>query len=103
MNDVAEAEQGLEHAANAPVAPQGSLIEGLMVHFYLTKGRCKGQRRAAVVVRVWDKAKGIVNLRVLNDGLNDGNEYASGTSWETSVKYSAKHEPGTWDFLERAV
>lgn len=85
-----------------PVDPLAGLTEGRMVHFVLPDGRSAGEHRPAVVVRVWNKATGYVNLQVLTDGSNDGDLYAAGVYWATSVTYSEGKEPRTWHWIEQA-
>jgi len=74
------------------------LTEGRIVHFVLENG----QHRPAIVVKVWNKSTGYVNLQVFTDGGNDGEQYASGQYWATSVMPSETHEPRTWHWIEKA-
>jgi hypothetical protein len=78
------------------------LTEGRVVHFVLPDGPHKGEHRPAFVVKVWDRATGYVNLQVFMDGTNDGPEYASGISWQTSVLYDEAQRPRTWHWIEKA-
>jgi len=74
------------------------LIEGRIVHFVLEKG----QHRPAIVVKVWNKDSGSVNLQVFTDGSNDGELYASGMYWATSIMPSETNEVRTWHWIEKA-
>jgi hypothetical protein len=79
------------------------LTEGRIVHFVLPNG----QHRPAIVVNAWHHvfeyhASGRVNLQVFTDFKNDGEEYASGQYWATSVPYSEDPQPGTWHWIEKA-
>lgn len=76
------------------------LTEGRIVHYVLQTGPSHGQHRPAMVVKVWDKAAGSVNLTVFADWSNDG--VADSSYWATSVRYSEDHEPGTWHWIEKA-
>lgn len=87
-------------------SPTG-LIEGRIVHYipcaddgFLHKDR----HIAAVVVRVWDKVHGTVNLRLFLDGDNDHPSYQRRENeWKTSVKYDdTATEPRSWHYPERA-
>jgi len=53
-----------------------------------------GEHCAAVVVKVWSKENGYINLKVQLDGQDD--------YWATSKSYGEKHEPGTWHWIEKA-
>ena len=78
------------------------LTEGRIVHYVLEDSRNKGQHRPAVIVQVWDHGSGVSNLQVFTDGRNDGQFYAGGLAWKTSVCYSEDKEPGTWHWIEKA-
>lgn len=73
------------------------LTEGRMVHFVMPNG----EHRPAVVVRVWNKETGYVNLQVLTDGSNDGPGCEKGIRWETSVDYSEEFGIRTWHWPEK--
>jgi hypothetical protein len=77
------------------------LTEGRMVHFVLEDGRHAGEHRPAIVVKVWNKDVGLVNLQVLCDGTND---YLNGkdTRWVTSAEYDESGKPRTWHWIEPA-
>jgi len=83
------------------------LTEGRIAHFVMPNG----QHRCAIIVKVWSKAGGVVNMTVFTDWSNDimGNEsesfnnaISSGILWRTSVQYSEAHEPNTWHWVEPA-
>jgi hypothetical protein len=78
------------------------LTEGRIVHFVMDSGPREGDHRPAIVVRVWDKTAGYVNLQVFTDSTNDGPENASGVVWKGSRSYSETKEPGTWHWIEKA-
>jgi hypothetical protein len=80
------------------------LIEGRMVHFVIPDdaSRSAGEHRAALVVRVWDKGAGSVNLHVFFDGSNDEAVDPQGDAWVTSVPYSEESKGRTWHWIERA-
>lgn len=82
---------------------------GRVVHFVMSNG-C---HRPAIVVEVWDKDKGIVNLQVFTDGTNDfigldiehySESYCkaieTGLIWRTSVLYNPEYSPGSWHWPE---
>lgn len=77
------------------------LTEGRIVH-YVPRANDQmvtgGEHRAAMIVRVWDKARGYVNLQVFCDGQNDGTSMA----WVTSILHDPDGAPGTWHWIERA-
>jgi hypothetical protein len=78
-----------------------NLTEGPLVHYVLNRG----EHRPAFIVKVWDKARGTVNLIVLIDGSNDWRSIGregpwSPMIWETSKLYSEEPKPGTWHFPE---
>lgn len=72
------------------------LIEGRMVHYVMPNG----EHRPAVVTRVW--SEGCCNLTVFPDLTNDGQAYATGLKWATSVGFSEEKSPNTWHWIERA-
>ncbi len=79
------------------------LTEGRIVHYVLPSG----SHRPAIVVNAWKhvveyRESGRVNLQVFTDFKNDGEDYASGQYWATSVPYSETPEPGTWHWIEKA-
>ncbi len=78
------------------------LTEGRIVHFVLVDRHGEQVHRPAIVVRVWNKENGSVNLQVFTDGSNDGEVYKSGIWWGTSVSHSEEPEPYTWHWPERA-
>lgn len=98
--------QAVTDASNQPApAPIKGLSIGRIVHFVLPDGPGKGEHRPAIIVNIWDKASGKVNLQVFMDGSNDvptyyRDDYAPDTKWETSVHHSDTHEPRTWHFPE---
>lgn len=70
---------------------------GRVVHYV----RDNGHHRPAVIVRVWDETKGLVNLQVFNDG--DGstsNDKAPNVEWVCSRFHSDDPTPGTWHWPE---
>lgn len=84
------------------------LTEGRIVHF-VPRARTAGEYNSthnpeshmpAIVVRVWDKEIGSVNLQVFTDNSNDG--FNENVVWRTCVVYSEEPKPYTWHFLERA-
>jgi hypothetical protein len=82
------------------------LTEGRIVHFVLPDGPSTGEHRPAIVVRVWRQYQqqypGYSNLLVFTDGTNDGDPYAGGLYWATSVSYSEEPTPRSWHWIERA-
>jgi hypothetical protein len=71
---------------------------GRIVHFVMPEGVV----RPAIVIRVWDKNVGDVNLQVFLDGDNDSAEGApAGVKWASSRLYSESGEVGTWHWPER--
>lgn len=78
------------------------LTEGRIVHYVLPHGPSRGEHRPAIVVKVWSKDMGTVNLQVFTDGSNDGENYAAGVLWQTSIVYSEDKEPDTWHWIEPA-
>jgi hypothetical protein len=81
-----------------------TLEVGQWVLYVLESGPSTGQARPAVIVRTWDieqyRVEGRVNLHVLTDFNNDGEGFASGNVWRTSVPFSANKEPGTWHWAK---
>lgn len=63
------------------------LAEGRIVHAVIKDRNSEFQHRPAVIVRVWNQETGTINLQIFTDGLNDGEEYASGIYWGTSYVY----------------
>lgn len=47
------------------------LTEGRIVHYVLPDGNHEGEHRPAIIVKVWNKTTGYVNLQVFVDGTND--------------------------------
>ncbi len=89
-----------ERAAETnPADELAGLAVGRLVHYVLIDGPNAGKSRPAIVVRVWER--GCVNLQLFTDGPNDGNRYAAGRSWQTSVNYSPTGELGTWHWPPR--
>lgn len=87
------------------------LIEGRIVHYVMPDGRCKGEHRPAIIVKIWGDPKQnpppAVQLAVFVDGTNDyvnlpvqGGSFMP-TVWETSIVYSETPEPSTWHWPER--
>lgn len=78
------------------------LTEGRIVHFVMPDGA----HRPAIVVNVWQvsgQCEGYVNLQVFTDGANDGQAFASGLLWQTSVCHDTDtKKPGTWHWIEPA-
>jgi hypothetical protein len=83
---------------------------GRLVHYVMPNGRSAGDVRPALIVRVWDgpgdalppgEAVPLVQLQVFTDGMNDGEEWATGLVWKTSVHYSEANTPGTWHWPPR--
>lgn len=76
------------------------LTEGRIVHFVMPNG----DHRPAIIVRVWNKATGYVNLQVFTDGSNDFPFVTDGQSvqWETSIEFSEEPKPRTWHWIEKA-
>lgn len=82
------------------------LTEGRVVHYIPgPHDRLKNNDRhvAAVVVKVWDRHAGTVNLRLLLDGSNDTDNWKEpAASWVTSVPYDETGtEPRSWHYPER--
>jgi hypothetical protein len=87
---------------SAPTVMPG-LTEGRIVHFVLPNGPHRGEHRPAIIVKIWDPSQGCVQLQVFTDGAHDGDAYAAGVYWATSVLYEAAgQEPRTWHWIEKA-
>jgi hypothetical protein len=71
------------------------LTEGRIVHFVTEHGR----HLAAIVVKVWSKEHGTVNLTVFNDYAHD---MEGNTMQQTSVNYSEDFQPNSWHWIEKA-
>ncbi len=79
------------------------LTEGRIVHYVLDTGPSEGQHRPAIVVRVWEKATGYIQLQVFVDGTNDGFAPGENVVWRTSVQPDPTGEkPYSWHWIERA-
>lgn len=85
--------------------PMDGLTEGRIVHFVMPNG----VHRPAMVVHVWDKRSGYVNLQVFTDGMNDNimntveNDFSSGLYWATSIyPDETEKKPGSWHWIEKA-
>lgn len=76
------------------------LVMGRIVEFCFRDREGELALRPAIVVRVWDRALGLVNLRVFTDGANDA-PYGDHTLWAQSVRYSAEPEDQTWRWPEQ--
>lgn len=74
------------------------LTEGRIVHHVDSDH----VHRAAVVVHVWNKATGMVNVQVFNNGLYDIAHTVDGMFLRTSVAYSEQPVPYTWHWIEKA-
>lgn len=79
------------------------LTVGRMVHYVMPNG----VHRPAIVVHVWDKDSGLVNVRVLTDGANDTAAvgwHPDHPDWVTSIQYDDSPDPAqhTWHWIERA-
>ena len=77
---------------------------GRIVHF-VTKDL---KHRPAIVVTVWNKQIGLVNLQVFTDGFNDSksetrNEFdqVQNECWKPSIHFSENQEPYTWHWPEK--
>ena len=77
---------------------------GRIVHYIMPAGGYKGAHRPAIIVNTWGATSLVqsIHLQVFTDGRNDGDEYASGIHWATSVHYADadKREFGTWHWPE---
>jgi hypothetical protein len=84
------------------------LTEGRMIHYVLPEDelcRSAGEHRPAIVVKVWNKESGVINIQVFTDASNDyheGHAGFHGLFWATSVQYDESGASGTWHFIERA-
>lgn len=89
------------------------LTEGRIVHYVMEDAEEHRQQpdgtvawgpahRPAIIIKVWDRERGTVNLQVFTDGSNDGAFYESGIAWKTSRVYSEGKESGTWHWIEQA-
>lgn len=91
------------------------LTEGRMVHYVMPDGT----HAPAVVVKVWNKDNGLVNLSVFTDYSNalpyspevkvlfkdaniDLDAVKHGHLWATSKTYSEELKIGTWHWIEKA-
>lgn len=86
------------------------LTEGRIVHYVLPNN----EHRPAIVVKVWNKEEGYINLQVFTDGSNDRYAYPNtagnilndidhGVMWVTSIYPDlAGKKPGTWHWIEKA-
>lgn len=95
-------------SADHPVAvqrpdPLAFLRIGRLVNYVLPDGRSAGEVRPAIVVKIWNMATGYVNLQVFTDGSNDGERWADGITWVTSILYSEEPKPNTWHWGSPAV
>ncbi len=69
---------------------------GRIVHYVMPDM----QHRPAIVVRVWGPT--CVNLQVITDGSNDGQQFAHGHVWRTSVLHDEDTKAvNTWHWPER--
>lgn len=61
------------------------------------------EHRAAIVVYVWNKESGLVNLQVFNNGqYGDPYHAPEGAYLKTSVQYSEQPTTNTWHWVEKA-
>lgn len=77
------------------------VTEGRIVHYVPAAHdhvMTRGEHRAAMIVKVWDKSSGYCNLQVFCDGFNDGKMVL----WATSIHHDPDGAPGTWHWIERA-
>lgn len=74
------------------------LTVGRIVHHVDTDGL----HRAAIVVHVWSKEHGVVNLQVFNNGIFGERHPPEGTFLQTSVQFSEVPEPNRWHWIEKA-
>jgi hypothetical protein len=87
------------HGVNMTEKQKGIAI-GHTVHFVLDFGPNTGEHRAAIISNVVDQKKGIVNLQVVMDGLNDN--YGGSCKWVPSVPCDPSGmQYGSWHFPER--
>lgn len=70
---------------------------GRVVHFVLADGLNPGKHRMAFVADVWDQE--CVELQVVTTP-NDGEQYASGLYWASTVHQDEAGAPGTWHWPE---
>lgn len=69
------------------------LNEGQMVHFVTGAG----VHLPAMIVKIWYKDSGMVNLTVFNNHAGDYGDHSDEIAWrETSIGYSDIGEPNTW-------
>lgn len=73
------------------------LIEGRIGHYVAYNGR----HLAAMVIGIWDKEHGMVNLVVFTDMPNAAGVINFGIQFHREVEYSDEAKPGTWHFVER--
>jgi hypothetical protein len=73
---------------------------GRTVHYVLEDGPHAGEHRPAIIVKVWSKSIGSVNLVVFMDGTNDGPDFGGCIRWCTSVAPSEAMSPRTWHWIE---
>lgn len=82
--------------------PMDGLTEGRIVHFVMPNG----DHRPAIVVKVWNKESGLVNLQVFTDGLNDSpihSDESPGLMWATSITPDESGQRGgSWHWIEKA-
>lgn len=76
---------------------------GRIVHYVLEDKYGEKQHRPAIIVRIWNEGteQEMVQLQVFTDGTNDGEQFASGLFWATSIHHSDEHEVGTYHWPER--
>lgn len=86
------------------------LTEGRIVHYVMPGG----EHRPAIIVKVWSKESGVVNMQVFTDSTNDYNrkletlnpynvEMKAGLAWRTSISPDLETQrPGTWHWIEQA-
>lgn len=75
---------------------------GRIVTYVLPDGKNKGERRPAIVVRVWSETT--VNLQVFTDGDGnpENNDGLPSVLWQTSRQHDEENRsPGTWHWPER--
>lgn len=86
----------------AAVPPLAGLTPGRIVHYVMPSG----EHRPAMVVKVWDAASGLINVRVFTDGANDyfpiGWDSAH-PDWVTSITPDLQgNRIGSWHWIEKA-
>jgi hypothetical protein len=91
LTDTDAKEINAAHTA-ANQTPTASRIPGIQYH--AGNSVAAGEHCPAVIVKVWNKENGYVNLKVLLDGEDD--------YWATSKSYNDGKEPGTWHWIEKA-